>query len=261
MRVWDPIAGRERDHRPPCQAEIEETARRILDEAGVQRTFPTPIQPIARVLGIGEDEWPRLDRVDLHTTRLPHAGAAAVNWALEKTSAVKIGESFSVNPFIGPRRQRKAAFHEFAHKALPWHRISAARDLTPAGHSAFDPDANAFADELLFQGAHFDALAGSMPFRVESVTRLADLYKSPWHDTLVRFVERRREPVALLISGGDAQQIVAASAAIVELGSAQDLITTRVESFQVGLKIVGVRRYELVTSSRLPQPLRLRLVA
>jgi hypothetical protein len=261
MQVWDPIAGCEREHRPSCQAEIEETARRILDQAGVQRVFPTPIEPIARVLGLKEDEWPRLDRVDVLTSRLSLEGAAAVNWALQRTHAIKNGAGFSVSPYIGTRRQRKGAFHEFAHKALPWHRVSAARDLTSAGHSAFDPDANSFADELLFQGAHFDALAGGMPFRTESVDRLANLYEAPWHDTLVRFIERRREPVALLIGDGDSHRIVAASAAAVDLGSTQEWVTTIVASFEVGLKVVGVRRYGLVTASRPLEPFRLRLVA
>lgn len=252
MKPWDPIARRDREHRLACMPEIEDWARRLVLDAGVERVFPTPVAPIARVLGLEEEVWPTIDLIDSYASRLSLAEASALNSALQKTSGWKYGRRFSINPSAGPRQIRKAAFHEIGHETLVWHRVRGNLDLTTTGHDAFDLEANVLGSELIFQGSHFDAIASSMPIRRESVTRLADMYQAPWHDTLVRFVEHRREPVVLLISDGYSRRVVAAAGSALELGLEQDmnrLGTTLIESFNVGLRIVGARRYELVIVS------------
>ena len=253
MKLWDPIARREREYRLEAASEIEEAGARLVVDARVHGQVPTPVEPILHHLGLQQVPLD-LAVVDRYAHDLSLRQAAALHSALKKVSAWKDGRRICVHTTATTSgSQRKAAFHECGHELLSWHRISGDYFPTPQFRDLLEDEANAFAAAVLFQGKVFDSAAASLPIARESVVDLARKFGAPWHDTLIRFVERHREPMILLIGDGQGRRVVAASRSAVELSGGEDLTllrSTTIESFTVGLKVVGVRRYELAVASR-----------
>src|SRR4051794_37821060 len=122
MRVWDPITRRERDHRLESMDDVEDRAVRLLRDAGVRGTIPTPVDPILSVLGLVQVPLD-LGFLDRYCARLPTRDAETLQRAIAKIHGWKAGKVICVHPSQVPGRSRKVAFHESGHEALDWHRV------------------------------------------------------------------------------------------------------------------------------------------
>ena len=185
-------------------SELEELTERLLWRARVERQFPTPIEKIVVAAGVRP-------LVDVERARLEYLSLASARTQEDLQSAwrkmVGLADIETASLYVSPTQQerlrRKATLHEVAHLIIPWHNTRPrheddAHTLSPACRDRLDVEANAVANELLFQGNHFRALAGGMRPDIDGITRLADLYGAPLDDTARMFSLTLRQPLLVL---------------------------------------------------------------
>lgn len=179
-------------------------AEALLWRARIEREFPTPVEKIVGAAGarqLLDVDKARAQYLALVSARnqedLKSAWKKMVGLADIETAALY------VVPTNDERLRRKATLHEVAHIVLPWHNARPkhaddAHTLSAACRDRLDVEANAFANELLFQGNHFRALAGGMRPDIDSVLRLSDLYGASVDDTARLFSCVVRHPLIIL---------------------------------------------------------------
>ncbi len=188
---------------PESMSEIRTAAEDLLFRADAARVFPTPVDKILSTTGISdigdieEIRWRYLKS-------LPPAEAGIFEKAWKKVQGFADLQNGSI--YSAPAEHTPLwnwlRLHELGHHVLWWHRVrnvdGASLPLTAGLRHLFDKEADAFASQIVFQGSHFDALAGALPFGFGSILRLAEIYGAPQDAAARRLVEDCRNPAALV---------------------------------------------------------------
>jgi len=102
-------------------------------------------------------------------------------------------------------RKRFTAMHELAHWVLPWHRETLMTccewDLPDKIQKDLEAEADRFAARCLFLGDGFKDDARELPFHLDSLLRLKELYEVSHHASLIEYARAHRPEAALIILG------------------------------------------------------------
>jgi hypothetical protein len=168
------------------RARIERLCAEALERAGVAGVLPTPLDALAKAVGVRE-------RVELP----PEARVLGALWFERRALFVERTQS--------PARRRFTEAHEIAHLLCPWHRavvrLDTAGELFGDPAVAIEAEANLAASELIFQGGRFAAEAADRERTLRTPLALADAYGASGHAAAHHYVERHAEPMALLVAG------------------------------------------------------------
>lgn len=111
----------------------------------------------------------------------------------------------AVDMGLDERRIRFSALHEVGHYVLPAHQhalyLCDAEGLGAGARLDFEIEANHFAAELLFKGAHFSLEANGEPVSARTVKTLATRYNASFEATARRLVERHHGQVMFVVFG------------------------------------------------------------
>lgn len=180
-------------------AEIRQHAEHLLAKAGVTNVFPTPVDAIVRAAEL-EHRWPNEEAFKEHLSSFADEEQAATfssGWG--KVLGYQSGALYGIHPTLLGQERIRVAFHEVAHRVLPWHPLPSMMTLSAAMRDTFEAEADAFADELIFKGHRFGALSAPMPLAFDSVAELARKHDASLHHTAVRFVTNRSGKILLMV--------------------------------------------------------------
>jgi len=171
---------------------IVEAATAALSAAGALGLVPTPLDLVTRALGL---DGP----FDIVDDKLPWALRARGEALRGKLHGFTADNLLFVDSRLPVRLRRLTLAHEQGHAAgIPWHRAVSLGGYDQNLHisSNTEREAEEFAREVLFQGVGFrdDAARHALDIRVPF--RLAPRWQTTIRDTVSRYVETHRDPVA-----------------------------------------------------------------
>jgi Zn-dependent peptidase ImmA (M78 family) len=147
--------------RPDTESDICEVAERLLQNAGVVKALPTPVDELIAFVGI-ENVEDTENFKDEFIASLPRAARSVFEAAWDKVRGIADlrERAVYVPKATSAPRIHFAKSHELGHQVLPWQKIRMAyRDddysLSSEVQELFDIEANFFAAEIIFQGTRF----------------------------------------------------------------------------------------------------------
>lgn len=175
------------------RARIARACRDALHSAGVLGVLPTPLEAVAAASGVRE----RVAISDVPAGWNLRSRLLGALWFEQRMLFVDERQS--------PARRRFTEAHEIAHLLLPWHaaalRLDTADELFGALARGLEAEANLGASELIFQGDAFAAEAAGHDRSLRTPFALASAFGASRHAAAHHYVERHREPLALLVAG------------------------------------------------------------
>lgn len=181
-----------------AKQQIVRLCERALQEAGVAGVFPTPLDVVAELVGIGEtldiNELP-----DEPTLRRPKAFGKLLG-ALHFRSRTAFIDFSQIEG-----RVRWTKGHELTHGLVPWHQTTVLFDdeerLFRDTEDQREREANTGAAHLLFQGNRFVERAMSYQTSVKTPILMAAEVGASMHATIWYYVEHHPQAVALAVAG------------------------------------------------------------
>lgn len=187
---------------PDSRDAITRQVQQLLRAADVDGIIPTPRDAILRCARLVES-----GDLDLESYRQSFGKKAS--GFLHKAIGKVFGfldfrqELIYVNPALHPNKRNFVMFHEVTHKILDWQRLIYTEEdhstVIPECKDIFESEANFGAADIMFQGALFEKMAADYNVSVASVLDLANRFEASVHASMRRFVERHREPCAVLV--------------------------------------------------------------
>lgn len=186
-------------------AKIRVEAERVLANAGAIGRFPTPVHDIIKAAGLYEEDEAILD--ESYLLRLRHKAGAALKSALKKIIGVLdvTARIIAVDRTIKIVRQTFVRLHETAHGVLSWQRKLYAvveedeSTIAPEIADLFDREANAFASEVLFQGAGFTREAAQAAFGIKVPLKVGRKYGASAYSAIRRYVSESGSVCVVLV--------------------------------------------------------------
>lgn len=184
-----------------AQRRILGLCEEALQRAGVAGVFPTPLNAVIEVAGIGEI----LDISELPAD-IPKPGALRrILGALHfRHRTVFIDRAQTTG------RVRWTEAHEAAHGIIPWHEGQALLDddetLFRSSEEQREVEANLGAAHLVFQGRRFFDQALDYEYSVKTPIAIHDDFGASIHATARYYTERHPEPMALALCGRHLRQ-------------------------------------------------------
>lgn len=186
------------DLHPFSRRQIAALVEAAILKAGVEGTFPTPLDEVARVAGVSEV---------VNIAELPDDVRVAKPSALRRILGAYLFRSDTAFvDFSQPRgRTRFIQAHETGHKLIPWHGPSYHLDDEPRlfrdTEEQLEIEANFAAVMAIFQGRRFHEQALDYENSIKTPILLADQFGASLHATIRFYVERHPEPLALAVAG------------------------------------------------------------
>jgi transcriptional regulator with XRE-family HTH domain len=178
---------------------IEMMADQALQLSGATGEVPTPLEKVARVVGV--EAWRPI--AELPDAMLPNDRPMLRADVLG--AAVFGAREIYVNLEQMGRRVRFTQAHEIAHLLLPWHEhhvlVDDEQRLFIGTDEEIEEEANWAAAHLIFQGKRFFARAAEKPASLTTPMELADKYDASMHATIRYYAEHHPDQVAVLIAG------------------------------------------------------------
>lgn len=181
-----------------AQRQILAVVQKRLVQADVAGVFPTPLDRVAKVIGVREI----VDLTDMPGTmqvKKPKALSHILGayFFRARTAFVDLSQPSGRVRFI------KA--HETGHRIIPWHEDSYYFDdegrLFRNTEEMLELEANLAAAHLIFQGSRFFERALDYERSINTPIAIADDFGASLHATIRYYVEHHPDPVAAVIAG------------------------------------------------------------
>lgn len=190
-------------------------ARALLQEAGVGRKLPTPVDDLMERAGLTVSDDVALDEShreffesqEEYAKVLDASSYGTLESALRKTlGLIDLQDSvIYLDRGVTEQKQTFLKLHEVGHKVLPWQRdtylfLDDERTLSPGVAALYEREANRFAAEALFQGDRFTRQSRDLPLDIETPLWLARQYGSSAHAAIRRYVEVSHRCCSVLVT-------------------------------------------------------------
>lgn len=198
----------------PEEDDVMHHARVLLQEAGVGRKLPTPVDDLVACAGLvvsgdvalDEDHTKFFEMQEEYAKALSTSSYGTLKSALSKTwGLIDLQDSvIYLDREVTEQKQAFLKLHEVGHKVLPWQRatylfLDDERTLAPEVTTLYEREANRFAAETLFQGDRFTRQSRDLPLEIETPLWLARRYGSSAHTAIRRYVEVSHRCCSVLV--------------------------------------------------------------
>lgn len=178
---------------------VAAVAERALEWAGAIDVVPTPLDELAKAVGIAEikeaAELP--EDVAAHKPRVWKRVLGAIVFPAK---TIYVDRESQIEP-----RANFTQAHETAHMLLPWHeaafRLDDEKQLFYGTRDELELEANYAAAHLIFQGHRYHERALQNEVSIATPIELAQQYGASLHASIRFYVERHPDPVAVLVAG------------------------------------------------------------